>query len=116
MAVFGCPPPLREVETWWNSRATFPLMWGRRDRVWEANPREGLYRNHGCCSEHSVAPMILPPLGMRSEEPIDVSSCTGNKPSGKGRRICHRLEWLDQRGSESFDAARFGPADPKLSL
>ena len=116
MEVFGYPPPLREVETWWNSRATFPLMWGRRERVWEANLREGLCRNHCCCFEHSVAPMMLPPSGMRSEEPIDVSSCTGNKPSGRGRRICPCLEWLDQRDSESFGAARVGAADPKLGL
>ena len=64
-----------------------------------------------------MAPMILLPSGMRAaEEPIDVSSCTGNKQPGKGLRICPCLEWLDQEHSESFGAARIGAANPKLGL
>ena len=84
--------------------------------MWGGNLKMGLYRNHYCCSEHSVAPMILLPSGMRAEEPIDVSSCTGNKQPGKGLRICPCLEWLDQEHSESFGAARIGAANPKLGL
>lgn len=60
--------------------------------------------------------MILPLSGMRPEEPIDVSLCTGSKSPGKGRRICLCLEWLDQGRSGSFGAARVGAADPKLGL
>jgi hypothetical protein len=73
-----------------------------------------LRRNLGSCSEHSVHPIILPPLRMRPAGLVDVSSGTGSKPGGMGLHIgpCHG--WLGQEYSESSVVARVEDQDPTL--